>query len=334
MFYVVWLILHQESSESRLYLPCRQQRSCDSGASNGLSYLPPVETSRGSHDIQNSVMQEFCREIIELAEALIAEGRLITSAISKSMNKSEKDTMSQILVPAKQHFGGMENMIRLKDRWLVDVTVRVLCKILTRLRENGHEIHPVSRKLITDACLPTSKPSKYVRSTNLTDQQRAELLQALGQSDDEVQIIQLGIASDHPSDKARDKAMKQSKLDAWSKSGTGGFSNKASKSNRDDVLALRKSIDSPILKQLDAHKAREKAKSVAQAQAQAKAKAKTRGPDLNAMSALKESRAKAKAEKQKRDPETIARAKQLRGELVPGEGSSLSGLGMLGREHT
>ncbi|KAK7402855.1 DEAD-box type RNA helicase [Neonectria punicea] len=282
-----------------------------------------------SRYIQNTVMQEFCREIMELAEALVAEDGLIASAISKSLGKTEKDTMSQILIPAKQHFGGMENMIRLKDRWLVDVTVRVLCKILTRLRENGHEIHTASRKLITDACLPTAVPGKYVRSTNLTDQQRAELLQALGQTDDEVQIYQLGIASqtaELAAQKAKDKVKRQSRLDAWSKSGTGtpaSSSTKSARSNRDDVLELSKSIDNPILRQIEAR------------QAKAKAKAKSsKLPDQRAISALKESRQREKAEKAKRDADAIARAKQLRGEIVPGEGSGLLGLGLSGKDHT
>ncbi|KAM5346868.1 hypothetical protein ACJ41O_009873 [Fusarium nematophilum] len=283
-----------------------------------------------SRYIQNAVMTEFCREIMELAEALVAEDGLITSAISKALGKSEKDTMSQILVPAKQHFGGMENMIRLKDKWLVDVTVRVLCKILTRLRENSHEINPASRKLITDACLPTAVPGKYVRSTNMTDQQRAELLQALGQTDDEVQIYQLGMAQEPQAQKLKDKVKRQSKLDAWSKSGTstaGSSSTQSSRSNRDDVLELSSSIDSPILKKLEAQQAKAKAKAML------KAKTKTKLPDQKAISALKESRQREKAEKARRDAEAIARAKALRGEIVPGEGSGLLGLGLTGKDH-
>ncbi|KAF7551794.1 hypothetical protein G7046_g7610 [Stylonectria norvegica] len=275
-----------------------------------------------SRYIQNSVMQDFCRDIMELAEALIAEDSLITSALHNALGKSEKETMSQVLIPTKQHFGGMENMIRLKDRYLVDVTVRVLCKILTRLRENSHEIHAASRKLITDACLPTAVPGKYVRSTNLTDQQRAELLQALGQTDDDVQIYQLGIASqttNQPQAKTREKAKKQSRLDAWSKSGPSSTSTSSSRTNRDDVLELSKSIDNPLLKQIEAR--------------QAKTKLKAKLPDHKAISALKETRQREKAEKAKRDAEVIARAKRLRGEVVPGEGSGIHGLGVLGKDH-
>ncbi|EXK99001.1 hypothetical protein FOQG_01697 [Fusarium oxysporum f. sp. raphani 54005] len=288
-----------------------------------------------SRYIQNAVMTEFCREIMELAEALVAEDGLITSAISKALNKSEKDTMSQILIPAKQHFGGMENMIRLKDKWLVDVTVRVLCKILTRLRENNHEINPASRKLITDACLPTNVPGKFVRSTNMTDQQRAELLQALGQTDDEIQIYQLGVAQTPLAQRPKDGIKKQSKLDAWSKSGTSSSSTATvapSRSNREDVLDLSRSIDSPILRQLEAKKAKDQAKAKTKAQAMIKPRTQI-APDKKEIAAIKEARQKAKLEKEKRDAAVIANAKALRGETVPGEGSGLHSLGLIGKDH-
>ncbi|KAG6016141.1 hypothetical protein E4U54_002236 [Claviceps lovelessii] len=275
--------------------------------------------------IPNSTMTEFCREIMELAEALIAEDGLLTSATA--LGKDERDVMPIILGPAKDNFRGMENMIRLKDRWLVDVTVRVLCKILTRLRENKLEINAGSRKLITDACIPTGVAGKYIRSTNLTDQQRAELLQALGH-DDDVQIIQLGISSDssdhRTSISGNAKVKKQSKLDAWSKLGPPGSMGpeptKPARTNRDDVLDFSRSADSPILKQLAAQQAKAKVSGA-------------KVSDQRAISALKESRKKAKAEKEMRDAETIARAKKLRGELVPGEGSGMQSLGIIGKDH-
>jgi senataxin len=274
--------------------------------------------------ISNSIMTEFCREIMELAEALIAEDGLLTSATA--LGRSEKDMMIRILAPAKDNFRGMENMIRLKDRWLVDVTVRVLCKILKRLQENSLEINAASRKLITDACLPTATPGKYVRSTNLTDQQRAELLQALGQTDEEVQIYQQELSAQQRQERAlKDKSKKQSKLDAWSKSGPSATStttttvSKFGRSNRDDVLELSKSAENPLLRQIEARQARARAAKV---------------PDQKSITALKESRQREKAEKARRDAEAIARARQLRGEFVKGEGSGLQGLGLTGKDHS
>ncbi|KOS18097.1 Helicase SEN1 [Escovopsis weberi] len=273
--------------------------------------------------IPNSIMTEFCREIMELAEALIAEDGLFTSATA--LGKDEKEVMVKILAPAKDNFRGMENMIRLKDHWLVEVTVRVLCKILKRLLETNLEINPGSRKLITDACLPTATPGKYIRTTNLTDQQRAELLQALGQKDEEVQVYQLGKkAQAAEEERVKEKVKKQSKLDAWSKSAppTAAAASQL-RTNRDDVMEMSKSIENPILKQLEARRV-----------AKVKAAAAASKPDQKAISALKESRQREKLEKARRDAEAIARARQLRGEIVQGEGSSLAGLGLLGKDHS
>lgn len=248
-----------------------------------------------SYYIERKVMTEFCREIMELAESLILEDGLFTSAVARARNKSESDAMKDILAPAKNHFGGMEMMIRLKDEWLVDVTTRVLCKILTRLRENALDINPTSRQHIIDACVPIPGTTKYKRATNLKDGQRADFLQALGHVEEEVQILSSSSVTSQP-----EKLKKQSSLDAWSKAGSSSAATSA-KSNRDDVLELSKSLESPALKRIEAIR-------------QAQAKAKSKAPDLKAISALKESRQREKALKAQRDAEAIAKAKQLRGE--------------------
>ncbi|KJZ75779.1 hypothetical protein HIM_04936 [Hirsutella minnesotensis 3608] len=273
-----------------------------------------------SQYIPNAVMTEFCREIMELAEALIAEDGLLATTIA--LGRTERETMGKILLPAKDNFRGMENMIRLKDRWLVDVTVRVLCKILTRLRENNLEINSASRRLIEDACTLSNATGKYIRSTNLNDQQRAELLQALGH-DEDVQIIHIGSA-DRSIEASKDKAKKQSRLDAWSKSAPSSASTTAGprpvpqrRTNRDDVLELSKSADSPLLKQIG--------------ERHAKARPLVKGPDVQS---IKESRQREKMERARRDAEAIARARQLRGETVSGEGSGIHGIGVLGKDHS
>lgn len=260
--------------------------------------------------ISNAIMEEFCRDIMELAEALIAEDGLLASVIAKATNKSETETMQRILKQPRDNFKGMENMVRLKDKWLVEITVRVLCKILKRLRESELEISDYSRELILDSCTQP-QPGKYKRATNLTDQQRAELLQAFGYVEEEIQKISL---PSRTADKPKDKIKKQSSLDTWSKSG---------KSNRDDVLELSKSIDSPILKQLEAKRA-------------AGAKMKAKQPDQEHINALKESRQREKELLQKRKEAAIAKAKMFRGgQTVAGEGSGLSGLSIAaGKDHS
>ena len=269
-----------------------------------------------SHYISNSIMEDFCRDIMELAEALIAEDSLLASIIAKATNKPETATMQRILQQPRGNFRGLENMIRLKDKWLIEVTVRVLCKILRRLRENDLEIAEDSRVLIIDSCTQ-SEPGKYKRITNLSDRQRAELLQALGYVEEEIQKISL---PSRAAEISKDKAKKQSSLDAWSKSG---------KSNRDDVLELSKSIDSPILKQLEAKKAAEAAATKAKLKQAAQ-------PDPNRINAIKESRQREKELQRKRKEEALQKkAKIFRGgPTVAGEGSGLAGLSVsAGREH-
>ncbi|CEJ91251.1 hypothetical protein VHEMI06975 [[Torrubiella] hemipterigena] len=252
-----------------------------------------------SYYIERKIMTDFCREIMELAESLIMEDGLFTSAVARARNKSEGDAMKDILAPAKNHFGGMEMMIRLKDEWLVAVTTRVLCKILTRLRENDLEINSTSRQHIIDACVPIPGTSKYKRATNLRDGQRADFLQALGNIEDEVQFVSSASVASQP-----EKVKKQTNLKDWSKSGASSSGASSSTSNRDDVLNLSRSIENPVLKRMAAER---------QAKAAA-AKSKTKVPDLKAISALKESRQREKALKAQRDAEAIAKAKQLRGE--------------------
>lgn len=256
-----------------------------------------AEIEPWSRYISNTIMTEFCREIMELAEAIIAEDGLFASAIA--MKKDQAESMKRLLEPAKDNFRGMENMIRLKDLWLVDVTVRVLCKILTRLRQNGLQINEQSKQFIIDASAPNAS-GKYAKTTNLKDQQRAELLEALGHKLEDIkpaQTIQVAYSADG--------TKKQSRLDAWSKSASSSSasSTKPQRSNRDDVLALSKSLENPLLKQLEARQ---------------KTKSGPTVPDLKAISALKESRQRAKLEKAKRDAEAIAKAKQLRGESGDG----------------
>lgn len=275
-----------------------------------------------SQYITNDVMTKFCREIMELAEALIAEDGLITSAIARSMNRSEQTIMVSILEPAKDNFRGMENMIRLKDLYLVDLTVRVLCKILTRLRENGLEINQRSRKLIVDACVRVGKG--YTRHTNLNDGQRAELLSALGY-EEEVEVIEISQTDfqDPRPGSTADKARKQTSLEAWSKSGIGATPSQTSKparTNRDDLKEYSKSLDNPILRQLEAKKAEAK-----------RLKAKPLVvPDQKAIANLKANRERERLERRRRDAEFTAK---LKGQTVAGEGSGLHGLGVIGKDH-
>ncbi|OLN96534.1 Helicase SEN1 [Colletotrichum chlorophyti] len=283
-------------------------------------------TNAWSNQVEISVMQDFCRDVIELADAMLDQVGLFTSALQVETPESsdEASKMQELLKEPQGHLYGIVRMLRLRDLYLVEVTVKVVAKLFTRLQENDLEIPEVSRSFINSMCVK-GPGGKYPVSTNLNDQQRAEILKALGE-DDEVEIIQI-----NPAPKV-EKPKKQSLLDAWSKSGPSNAPLQTIRSNKEDVLELSSSVDKnrSILDQMAARQ------KVATTIPKLPLKSKP-DPVVSQASknALIESRKKAKAEKAKRDAEIIAKAQALRGPANAGEGSGLKGLGgVVGKEHT
>ncbi|KAF9879415.1 helicase sen1 [Colletotrichum karsti] len=308
-----------------------RSKTLDQGESNAVSLwwvvhwkyieLAFSSTAAWSHQVEIQVMQDFCRDVIELADAMLAQDGLFASALREQQASNELTKMQLLLKEPQRHLKGIVRMLRLRDMYLVEVTVKVVTKLLNRLRENDLEIPAEPKAFVLDSCVKAPN-GKYPISTNLSDQQRAELLKALGE-DDDVEIIQI-----NPLTKT-EKPKKQSSLDAWSKSGS--FTPSISRSNRDDVLELTSSVDKKrsILDQM-----RQKATSstVPKPSLTALKPRPDSASSQASKNALIESRKKAKAEKAKRDAEQVARAKALR--TVAGEGSGLKGLtGVVGKEH-
>ncbi|KAL3303993.1 helicase sen1 [Colletotrichum asianum] len=313
-----------------------RSKTLDSGESNAVTlwwstnwkYIELAFQSTGSwsHQAEIQVMQDFCRDVIELADGLLAQDGLLTSALRENPSNQGKDlTKMQLLLKEPQrHLNGIVRMLRLRDLYLVEVTVKVVAKLLNRLRENDLEIPGEPKAFVQDSCIKASN-GRYPISTNLSDQQRAELLKSLGE-DDEVEIIQIDAVS------KTEKPKKQSSLDAWSKSGTS--TPLTSRSNKQDVLELSSSVDKNR-SILDRMAARQKVPSNVSKPSLTALKSRPEpAVSMASKNALIESRKKAKAEKMKRDAEMIAKAKALRGPLNVGEGSGLKGLGgVVGKEH-
>nr|XP_036589021.1 helicase sen1 [Colletotrichum truncatum]KAF6800663.1 helicase sen1 [Colletotrichum truncatum] len=315
-----------------------RSRTLDQGESNAVSlwwithwkYIEMAFQSTGawSHQVEIQVMQDFCRDVIELADAMLAQDGLFASALREGPvqpSGKELTKMQMLLKEPQRHLNGIVRMLRLRDLYLVEVTVKVVAKLLNRLRENDLEIPTEPKAFVQDSCIKAAN-GRYPISTNLSDQQRAELLKALGE-DDDVEIIQISAAP------KSEKPKKQSSLDAWSKSGA--FTPQSNRTNKDDVLELSSSVDKNR-SILDRMAARQKPQpSVPRPTLTALKSRPDPAVSLASKNALIESRKKAKAEKAKRDAEMIAKAKALRGPLVAGEGSGLKGLGgVVGKEHT
>jgi senataxin len=277
-----------------------------------------------SHIVEIAMMQEFCREVIELAAGLLAQDGLLVAALERWAKASNaearhKRQMEVLLGTCQQNCYGLVKMIRLKDEYLVGITVDVLAKLLRRLREYDLMLPANSQQFLESACIP-DPVGKFLTPTNLKPRQRAELLKAMRDDDSEVEIVAIRKA---------EKPKKQSTLDGWPSaprpSSASTTTTTSSRTNRDDVLELSSTVE----------KRRSTLEAIAAARQQ-----KSKPPTLPLMrpkldskpllaptpTSIKESRQRAKEEKMKRDAEAVARARALRGD-------GGSGTGVVGKEH-
>jgi senataxin len=275
-------------------------------------------TSHWSHEVDVETIKNFCRSTIELAERLMDQVGLIAAAMQQKRQQqqdgSETGVMHDLLKEPRDRLFSIVNMIRLRDGHLVGVAVKIVAKLLNRLRESNHEIPRDSREFIIKACMKLPN-GKYEIMSNLQDQQKAELLKALGEEeeDDDLEVIQIKPVT----------IKKQTTIDAWSKSAPTTTSSTAPKprTNRDDVLDLSSSLEKSkgLLSAINNRpSSTTKAKPLA---------SKMREQPPLANKALIESRKQAAAEKKKRDALAIAKAKALRGTEVKGL------TGIVGKEH-
>ncbi|RYO82831.1 hypothetical protein DL762_006427 [Monosporascus cannonballus] len=300
------------------------------------------QTEAWSHLIETETMKNFCREAMELADALLAQDGLIASALSQqsaqvpsgSADADPLRAMKDILKHPRENCMGLVKMLRLKDLYLVTVIVSVLGKLLRRLAEYSLEVPPRPLNFIRQAIVKNTQ-GKYNVATNLNEQQRAELVRALGEeeedAEDDIQILAV---------KKAEAPKKQTKLDAWSRSveepreptsAVGRLS--LAGSDRDELGHILKASSSDKNRSI-----LDKIRSRRSANLPEKSSVKP-VPKLSAAAnaaAIKEKRAKEAEEKRKRDAEAIARARALRAPkpIVSGEGSGLRALsGVQGKDH-
>ncbi|OTB11014.1 hypothetical protein K445DRAFT_234685 [Daldinia sp. EC12] len=288
-----------------------------------------TQTEDWSRLIDMETMKNFCREAMELAEALLAQDGLLASALSPQPTHSasvdnseqpEKQAMRDILEQPRKYCLGLCKMLRLKDLYLVTVIVSVVGKLMRRLVEFDMELPSQALAFVKNTCIK-NKDGRYNTQTNMNERQRAELIRALGEDnqEDDIQII---------SARKSEPLKRQTKLDAWSKSSpetsgsTGSQREKIPvRSSKDDIRELLKTSSSEKTRAtLDLMKARQAEKK----------------PPVVDVAAIREKRQKEAEEKKRRNAEAIARAKALRAPkpLVGGEGSGLQGLsGVQGKDH-
>ncbi|KAK8048702.1 helicase sen1 [Apiospora phragmitis] len=227
-----------------------------------------------------------------------------------------KRSLAELLEEPRVKCLGMVKMLRLKDKHLVGTTVNGLVKLFRRLAENEIEVVGAALQYIRETCV-RNHVGKFRINTNLDDQQRAELLRALGEDEDDVQIVEV---------KKADARKKQSSLDVWSRSGddSSGSTTKTSTTASTPAKHDLKDLTPGLNKSLDVL-----------AQMKARNEEKARFDPANAQR-IREKRQREAEETKRRNADIVARAQALRGQkpINAGEGSGLQGLsGIQGKDH-
>lgn len=285
------------------------------------------------------VLINFCRDAMEYAEALFEQYNVVANVLNSTpsgdTSPAEAKTSSlasarkDVLREPRDAIKDLVKWLRLKDQYLVSTVVSLVSKILRRLGEFDMDIGTESSDYIDQVTYGGIK-------TVLQAQQKAELRKAMEEHRG-IQYIE-------------EKPLvikKQGTIDAWSRSANGVKYEPSSTSKSEsrqsvidvdqwkskstlpgssiteDVRSLTRTLDQGK-STLDQIRARQQPKlSVPLRQ----------GPSIRSGESLIQSRKREKEEKRQRDAVAIAQAKALRAPIVPGEGSGLKGLGVIGKDH-
>ncbi|KKA26472.1 hypothetical protein TD95_003731 [Thielaviopsis punctulata] len=286
-------------------------------------------TQNWSYYVEIKIMTDYCREVIELAESLLSSDGVLSASCKDNMIASSTDgealddddlaskAMIRTLEPCRRFLMGLVRMIRLKDEYLVEITTKIICKLLNRLREYNLPIPEDVCTYLTRACKPRPTGG-YDIGTKLTSQQKAELIRAAEiDIDDEPAVSAVS---------AGNTGKVQAKLDFanWGKTPV-----LTGRTNADDVADLTRGLDASksILDAMAEKEAKAKAKSsVAMQSIQAmRAKAAEQSAAIQAkhaekvkakQSALKEARQREREEMARKRAEFIARDRAARGIII------------------
>ncbi|KAL1843896.1 hypothetical protein VTJ49DRAFT_6839 [Mycothermus thermophilus] len=284
--------------------------------------------------VDKKIMEDFCRDVMELANKLFAQDGVMASALSQHStddagangDAASKEAMKIVLEPPQKYSFSLTDMLQLRDKYLITGIIEVIKKLLARLDQNDMVLPPKTVAHLMNMLRKRHLSSgryDYVQKTNMTDEQRIELLKALGEDAVIEEQFMGGAKPGVKEVREKDRAMRQSTLD-FSKA---ALSLAAPAKNRvpETTPSVEKKAGSALQAKLGLEAVKPQQPSKLSPQAIA----------ANQMS-IKEARAREKAEKAKRDAEAIAKARALRAppKTVPGEGSGLQGIaGVKGKDH-
>jgi senataxin len=262
-------------------------------------------------DRPSAEMQDFCRDCMEYAELLFNEYNIFASALRElspsddelTSGKSSASMVShrKVLEVICLNINGLVGMLRLRDSYLVTVITSLLGKLLRCLGEYQLEVADYALEYITDACKRDDEHP--IRKTNLTNQQKAELLRALDEHQG-VEVIEISRPSIFK---------KQGTIDAWTKSAD-RLQHEPKLPSKSHALPMASSS--------------EKNKAILE-KMRAKEALKSQSIDV-----FKEKRRKVEEERNRVKAEAVARAQAMRTATVRGEGSGIKDIGgVFGKDH-
>ncbi|KAK4986551.1 DEAD-box type RNA helicase [Elasticomyces elasticus] len=130
-------------------------------------------------------LQEFCRNTMDFADQLFEQYSTFASALSPAdlSDAGGRDSSDNIgrrlLEQPKQAMKHIVKWLRLRDEWLIEKSVSMICKMLIRLHEVAIEVPLETCQFIEDIVLGENVSTGQKVRSNLSRNQKAELERAL-----------------------------------------------------------------------------------------------------------------------------------------------------------
>ena len=282
-------------------------------------------------------LMSFCRDTMQFAERLFDNYGIFTSAIQKALGQSN-DVRRRLLDHSKATMKGMVKWLRLRDEYLSSKSVSLIGKLLLRLKDASIEL-PIETLSYIDGVLKGDIRAK------LSDQQLAELERSfeahIEQSNEAKEaFVRVAEKEGNPALINRSSAplatQEKINMSSWkSKAENQKYSSSAdARIESKNLLAQAIKESTPAAERFKSRV--DDKKNGLKAVSSAK---KTSSPAMSINSAdFKRQRELEKEAKKKRDAAAVAAAKKHLPLRTPGSqigeaGSSLSGLGVIGKDH-
>lgn len=321
---------------------------------------------------ESGVLKEFCRDTMQFSQRLFDQYSVFASAISSTgaIKQEDGSTDTAANVSAEELLGhpakimeAMVKWLRLRDTFLVEISVKLTTRVLNRLTELGMKLAEGPRGFLVQIVTNGARGK-----SNLQPQEKAELARALELNlghplittdlDREV----LGVLPDR-SEEQSTSAKKKTKagtidLEAWKSKAR--FTDQAIEASEDeygdsdlpdyDLLSISRSTE--LMQEMQASTSERdrqvsvsdkkqnqaphrKATTISIREQKNTKSVKASLPSEAERTSFREKREKEREAKKKRDAETLALVKKkagLSGSTL-GEGSGIGGIGVKGKDH-